>query len=147
MFLKKDLVRTAKHKTNLQWFGNFNSCYGFACVCVCVCVFSYLLIFSLCALVGWLSKSIYMCSICTLHFQFSNQSETLSNGSSTNTAYMYKKNCNAIGRVDCFMFSTTKVLVLIIDKELFFPWFFNLSEMIQIYYFQIKTIVWTDNIL
>jgi len=120
MFLKKDLVRTAKHKTKLQWFGIFNSWYGFAHVCVCVCVFSYLLIFSLCALVGGLSKSIYMCSMCTLHLQFSNQSKTLSNGSNKNTTYMYKKIYNAIGRVDCFMFSTTKVVVLTIDKELFF---------------------------
>lgn len=91
MFLKKDLVRTAKHKTKLQWFGNFNSCYGFAHVCACVRVSPYLLTFSLCALVGGLSKSIYMCSICTLHFQFSNQSKTLSNGLNTNTTYMYKK--------------------------------------------------------
>jgi hypothetical protein len=121
MFLKKDLVRTAKHKTKLQWFGIFNSCYGFAHVGVCVCVCPYLLIFLLCALVGGLSKSIYMSSICTLHFQFPNQSKTLSNGSNTNIAYMYKKNYNAVGRVVCFMFSTTKVLVLTIDKELIFP--------------------------
>jgi hypothetical protein len=48
MFLKKDLVRTAKHKTKLQWFGIFNSCYGFAhmYVCVCVCVFVCVSIFT-----------------------------------------------------------------------------------------------------
>jgi hypothetical protein len=60
--------------------------------------------------------------------------------------HVQKKNYNAIGRVDYFMFSTTKVLVLTIDKQLFFPWFFNLSGMIHLLVSN-ENIVWTDNIL
>jgi hypothetical protein len=60
MFLKKDLVRTAKHKTKLQWFGIFNSCYGFAHVCVCVCVSIFTYILTLCFGRGTFQKYLYV---------------------------------------------------------------------------------------
>lgn len=60
MFLKKDLVRTAKHKTKLQWFGIFNSCYGFADVCVCVCVSIFTYILTLCFGRGTFQKYLYV---------------------------------------------------------------------------------------
>lgn len=121
MFLKKDLVRTAKHKTKLQWFRIFNSCYGFAHVCACVRVSPYLLTFSLCALVGGLSKSIYVFHMHITLSIFKSVQDPFKWVEHKHYIHVQKKNYNAIGRVDYFMFSTTKVLVLTIGKELFFP--------------------------